>query len=211
MKKIIATMLMGASAAALSVGASHAQFSGPITGLPGYTYVTAVLDTNIAAALNPTFTANVYEGVYRNNTTGFLAFVYQVQNNGASPLESLSGDGYSGFLTSVKNDPLTGGQFGLGGIVPTNQNGTVSQVPNFFFGQTIAPGQHSDLLIATTNTKYFVPGNINVIDSTTATAPNGFKPSSTPEASTMLPFGFVGLGLLGLIAARRKKAHATLA
>lgn len=210
MKKIITTMLIGAGAAALSMSASYAAPGGNI---PGFTYVTSVVDNPVTTG---TFTAALYEAVYRNNTTGNLRFVYQAQNFGTDALETLSGDSYTGFTPVASNDAVDVGAFaftgGTGPVAGTPRSTlALTGVPNFDFNPLLGANQYSALLVVDTTARFYGSGNISVIDRNTATVHNGFAPTATPEASTMVPFVAVGLGLLGLVAARRKKAYATFA
>ena len=147
------------------------------------------------------FTGTLLEQVYREGG-GNLSFAYTLNNGNTynDSLGRLTVAKFGSFVTAV-------GQSGTSATsvdYSTSGGGKVS----FNFGGTGIPeGGSSGFLEVTTNAKYFTFGNANVLDDGTA-AVGGYQPSSTPEASSMLPFGFVGMGLLGLIAARRKQSRA---
>ena len=196
---------------------------------PGYTVVGAPV-TNPFQSLTANFSGMVTSEAIQqslvDNPLGGLTYLFQVKNTSSAAalnvIQSLSQD-YTGFSTSVFQ--LSTGLTGfatpgtLAGDAATTASRAADSTVQFNFslpitGPGIRSGQFSDILAIQTNSKSAVLDD-NVIENgskagKTATV-LAYGPSSTPEASTMIPFGFVGLGLLGLVAARRKKAHATLA
>jgi len=170
----------------------------------------------------PTIVGTYQEWVYRNDTTGTLVFVEQVNITDSSvPVERITASTYTGFTTNVSyldptaTQPPTGVS---GGIVPNNPGGavidrtTAATVGFNFIGTPItAGGSSAVLLIATDATAYNRLGVLSVIDGTTSSNLT-FQPAisvqSVPEPSTMALAGLGAMGLVGYGLRRRKAVGA---
>jgi len=175
------------------------------------------------AALNPpalddqTIFGTYQEWVYRNDVTGTLTFLEQVNiAPGSEAVHRMTVVSYTGFTTDVTF--LTGGlppTAVAGGIQPNNLLGPVidrsadGKTVGFNFITTQLSGGTSSavLAIATNATTYNRLGVLNVIDGSVSQN-RTFQPTGSvqavPEPTTLAIAGLGGLGMIGYGLRRRK-------
>jgi|GEM_PF-2483103 len=180
---------------------------------------------NIVADTGVMNYANGYarEIVVKDSATGGLDFVYQVQL-AQGDLARLSASGFAGFSTNVSavqsltgapnsgSEPLftTGNQNvtpvsgSSGGADRSSMAADHGNVVGFNFDATqfAGAGATSYVLIVRTDATKLTSGNINLIDSSTATL-SGFAPN--PEPASLVLFGSCFLGLGAALGWRRLK------
>jgi len=162
------------------------------------------------------FTGILTFAVYREAATGFLDFLFQVQNKttSVSGIEHVANTDFTGSVVNATYLGTASSGFASGGNAPnlairSIDGGGVS----FDFsvaGNVINPGNTSRELVIHTNATTFTPGSTSLIDGGVASLQT-FSPNSSsfgptnPEPSTWLLFAGCFLGLAGCWAWERRK------
>ena len=157
------------------------------------------------------------------NSLGGLTFLFQVTDTSAATLSGEIATNFSGYLTDVgyaTGVTLTGGTnaFTPGNVIPSTaqRNGTFG-VPTsgtaltFNFATTKASTKNkTEILVVQTNATKFKTVNDLLTRGNTTSVFGSYTPSGpvAPEPASIAAFGFIGMGLLGLMArARRSKTQ----
>jgi hypothetical protein len=205
----------GAKATVLAPGTTSTTIStSDLTGLTLVDQWSVAFNT----PLNPpgvpqTIFGTYQEWVYRDDITGNLTFLEQINlNAGSEEVHRITVSAYGSLTTdvSVLTDlPPTGL---AGGVTPNNTGGGAviarsadGNVIGFgFFATAITGGTHSAVLAIETNAKnYDKLGVLSAIDGTTSSNLT-FQPTVVPEPSTLAIAGLGALGLIGFGLRRRK-------
>ncbi len=186
----------------------------------GYTLLTqqSVNGGGVVDDLILNFTAR--SAVYRENSTGNLAFLYQVTNLGSSN-DSVGrftvGQFDPSFTTSIAASSVDAdgaGVFIAGSRAADQADRSFSGTPvgfNFLPSATAAkllPGQSSQIMAIYTNAKEYKTGQFSVIDGTAYTV-QGYAPKTPgqaiPEPGTLALLAPALLGGVAVVARRRRK------
>lgn len=161
----------------LPIASITGSFAGAITGNPSGSYIAQVF----------------------HNSNGFLDFVYQFSNTGASDfVDSVTMANFAGFMTDVfvqgaGNSPVL-----------AESHGIDPNVIKFLFSNAVnndvQPGQSSNLLVIATDATAFTGGVFTLQDGDTASV-RAFQPE-VPEPNSILLFG-TGLSACAAILRRR--------
>jgi hypothetical protein len=165
----------------------------------------SVLATQSGTITTPTFSADYTTWVYAdpNNTwcSGCLDFVYQFTNNGPHPNQRYSMSSFAGFSVDAGTDP-----FGMHDPNTVSRsvllNGDVVSFNFDQFGNDIAAGETTVLLVIETNALNFAPGFLSAQDGTAGSG-TAFQPAgpAVPEPASLM---LLGSGLLAVGAFLRK-------
>ena len=218
----IVTGMMSVLAMTVMLSSARAGVNSGIvpSGVPFLTSSGAIVPTVAGHGPSGTFT----ESVYNNNPSGFLTFVFQVTQT-TGPDGSTGGAGFNNFDFGVLGTGISSG-FTYDGTsatapLPLSASRTASSTATFTYatvdpvsgmvsaGTPLSTGQTTGLMIITTNAKNLSFG--------TAAANNSgvhafggiiYGATLAPEPASFAVFGFIGLGVLGLVArARRGKVQ----
>lgn len=160
------------------------------------------------------FTANTYAAVYAEPVTGYLDFVYQVQDVTGDAILSVAGSRFaSGFHPVAYYDTTDTQQFAAPYETPDFAT-TSSETVNFDFGSLVGSpigiGEASYLLVVKTTATNYIAGNLALQDGGNGNTPAYQPAAAVPEPSTVASFGLGGFGLLALML-RARKARKTVA
>jgi hypothetical protein len=178
------------------------------------------LDVQASAFINPTFSTTlgtthgiIASEVFRNPTTGFLDFVYQISNDAtsldalfrgtATDFSSLQGTHVPDVGYTTNGSGLAGAHFVNGTVQPTtvdrlNSSGDTVGF-NFTTLGTLMPGATSLVLVIETDATGFTLGHFSVIDGGVATV-DAWEPV-VPDGGTTV--ALLGIALAGLEGVRR--------
>lgn len=212
------TLKFAAVAAALAGALGNAQAlpvapaSGPVA-LPAAGPADALgtlLDSIATPITTPTFTGTARAEVYDGPEAGVnLNFFYQFSTTGGSDsIARLSAGGFTDWTTDVFQNTGGFGSF-VNGTVAGSTVDRLAGTVGFNFGPTgIGNGQSSNVLEIRTDATAYVSHWMGVLDATGGFAP-AFAPAiPEPETYALL---LAGLGLLGVVGARRMRGGAAAA
>ena len=152
-------------------------------------------------------TGTYQTAVYRDSSTGFLDFLYQISSDSSST-DSVTGasmGSYVGFATNVGTLNGAFGSFAAGNKAPSSAARTPSgQAVDFNFSSFINGGDTSLVLVIATDASAFTSGALNIKDNGVATVQAFAPAAAVPEPSSMLLFG-TGLSGVAIFLRRRSK------
>jgi hypothetical protein len=201
---VLAGLVGNANATALAVNTSTA----PVDIVVNY-FGGTLLDSAITAISNASYNGTARSAVY--STASGLDFYYQFTSEDSSKngVHRFAGFDFSSLGASSVDVFQTATSFGIftaGTETSDNADRSLAGVIGFNFLPVglgdIQPGTTSYIQIIRTNATNYQPGNF-VISNGIGSNADGFA-TSVPEASTSLMV-LSGLGLMGLIGARRSK------
>lgn len=202
---VLAGLINNANATALAVNTSTAPVDIVASNFGG-----TFLDSATTAISNLSYNGTARTAVY--STASGLDFYYQFTSDESSQngVHRFAGFDFSSLGASsvdVYQTATSFGVFSTGTETSDNADRSLAGVIGFNFvpvGQgDILPGTTSYIQIIRTNATNYQSGNF-VISNGIGSNADGFATASVPEASTSLMV-LSGLGLMGLISARRSK------
>ena len=184
---------------------------GTISGSQVAPTITSVL-ASVGGGPSGTLTSQVFQG-FAGNPLGGLTFVYTISEATAGTgagFSSLGASGFTGFSTDVAyvTANTTSGLVTNGNSITALRTGTAvnsGNLVNFGFGPLVATGDQVQLVVFTnSNNVSFQVDNVQNGGAHMVTAYG----AAAPEPASFAVFGFVGLGVLGLmVRARRGKTQ----
>ena len=217
----IVTGMMSVLAMTVMLSSARAGVNSGIvpSGVPFLTSSGAIVPTVAGHGPSGTFT----ESVYNNNPSGFLTFVFQVTQT-TGPDGSTGGAGFNNFdfgvLAPGISSVFTYDGTGASAPLPLSASRTATSTATFAYatvdsvgmvsaGTPLSTGQTTGLMIITTNAKNLSFGTAAANNSGVhAFGGTIYGATLAPEPASFAVFGFIGLGVLGLVArARRGKVQ----